>query len=230
MVPGQSSRCIWKWRPRRTRRWLRTGKRMPMASLYSCVSSNLVLHINSMVVDWSIFRCCRILDLSVDSGHSTKPTGHVQFLPRQYISGYDQPKCIRHSTHFPTPILSTKSCSLGECTVVHDLGYQPYLCPASDPSAAMGTKIPQSHAVTLQSTQASTDPFVLFRRRREVSPTLGSRNIAHASPHLPVPVLRRPRCVPMQCQYDGFQVGIVMGRRLHGSVWLHHADADLSSR
>ena len=46
------------------------------------LSPNLVLHTNSSVLDWSILRCCRIVDLSVDSGHSTEPTRHIQFLPR----------------------------------------------------------------------------------------------------------------------------------------------------
>jgi hypothetical protein len=45
-----------------------------------------------MVVDWSILRCCRILDLGVDSGYPREPTGHLQFLPRKYLSGYRGPK------------------------------------------------------------------------------------------------------------------------------------------
>ena len=52
-------------------------------------SVSLVLHTDSIVIDWSILRSCRVLDLSIDSGHSTKPTGHIQFLPCQYLSGYD---------------------------------------------------------------------------------------------------------------------------------------------
>ena len=41
------------------------------------LSSNLIFHTSSMAIDWSILCCCRILDLSVDSGHSTKPTRHL---------------------------------------------------------------------------------------------------------------------------------------------------------
>jgi hypothetical protein len=37
---------------------------------------------DSMVLDWSILRCCRIVDFSVYPGYSTEPTGHLQFLPR----------------------------------------------------------------------------------------------------------------------------------------------------
>jgi hypothetical protein len=37
---------------------------------------------DSSVVDWFILRRCRIVDLSVDSGPSTEPTGHLQLLPR----------------------------------------------------------------------------------------------------------------------------------------------------
>ena len=40
-------------------------------------------------LDWSILRCCRIVDLSVDSGYSTEPTGYLQLLPCEYLSGYD---------------------------------------------------------------------------------------------------------------------------------------------
>jgi len=36
---GPISQCIWKWRRKRTRRWLRTGKRTPTGSLYLCVST-----------------------------------------------------------------------------------------------------------------------------------------------------------------------------------------------
>ena len=53
------------------------------------LSSNLIFHTSSMGIDWSILRCCRIFDLSVNSGHPTKPTGYLQFLPRQYLSGHD---------------------------------------------------------------------------------------------------------------------------------------------
>ncbi|KAH9035162.1 hypothetical protein EDB83DRAFT_2525112 [Lactarius deliciosus] len=36
---------------------------------------------------FSQFLCsCRIVDLSVHSGHSTEPTGHFQFIPHQYLS------------------------------------------------------------------------------------------------------------------------------------------------
>jgi hypothetical protein len=56
------------------------------------LSFNIVLHADSSVIDWSILRCCRNLDLSFNSGYSTKPTGHLQFLPRKYLSGYRGPK------------------------------------------------------------------------------------------------------------------------------------------
>ena len=35
----------------------------------------------SMTIDWSILRCCRNVDLGVDSGYSTEPPGYLQFLP-----------------------------------------------------------------------------------------------------------------------------------------------------
>src|SRR5258708_5682635 len=38
MAPVLSSQCILTWRRKKTRRWLRTGKQMPTASSYLCVS------------------------------------------------------------------------------------------------------------------------------------------------------------------------------------------------
>ena len=50
------------------------------------LSSNLVLLTHSIVIDRFILCCCRIIDLSVDPGYVTKPTGYLQFLPREQIS------------------------------------------------------------------------------------------------------------------------------------------------
>ena len=41
------------------------------------LSSDLVLHANSMVIDWSILRCCRNVDLGVNTGYSTESSGHL---------------------------------------------------------------------------------------------------------------------------------------------------------
>ncbi len=41
-----------------------------------------------MVLDWFILCCRRVIDLGVNSGHSTKLTGHLQLLPRKYLSSY----------------------------------------------------------------------------------------------------------------------------------------------
>ena len=41
------------------------------------------------MIDRSILRCRRIVDLSFDPGYSTEPTGHHQLLPREHLSGYD---------------------------------------------------------------------------------------------------------------------------------------------
>ena len=47
------------------------------------------MYANTQVIDWIILCCCRILDLSVDSGPPAKPAGHIQLLPCQYVSNYD---------------------------------------------------------------------------------------------------------------------------------------------
>ena len=62
-----------------------------------------------------------------------------------------------------------------------------------------------------------------------MSPSVGGRNIANASPHFPIPVLRRPRCLPIERQYYDFQACVVVGRHLHGSIRMRHIDAKLSS-
>ena len=185
-----------------------------------------------MVIDWSILRCGCNLDLRVDSGPSAEFTRHFQLLPCQHLPDYCRPKWVQHLAFppcFPSPILSTKLCHLGERSLVLEPGDKPYMCSACNLPAAMGTKISKGHPVALQFTQASTNSCVLRRRRREASPSMGGRNLAHASSHFPLPVLRRPCRVPMQCEYYDFQVGVVMGWHLHGSVRMHHIDANLSS-
>ena len=173
-----------------------------MESLYSYVSIfKLALYADSLVViDWSILRCCCIVDLHIDPGSSTESPGHLELLPRKYLSGHDQSEWtqqLEFPPFFPTAILSTKPRGLGERTLVLEPRDQPYMCLACDVTAAMGTTISQDHSVTLHSRQTSADPCVLFRRRREVSPAVGGRCLAYSSPHLPLPFLRRPCCLPL---------------------------------
>ena len=53
---------------------------------------NLVLHayVYSSSVDRFILCCCRIIDLGVNSGCSTEPTRHLQFLPLKQLPGYSR--------------------------------------------------------------------------------------------------------------------------------------------
>ena len=53
------------------------------------LSSNRVLYVDSLVIDWSILCCRRDFDISVHPGPSAEPTRHFQLLPSQYISSYD---------------------------------------------------------------------------------------------------------------------------------------------
>ena len=55
--------------------------------LFYCI---LALHAYSSSVDRFILCCCRILDLGVNSGCSTEPTRHLQFLPLKHLPGYSQ--------------------------------------------------------------------------------------------------------------------------------------------
>jgi hypothetical protein len=43
---------------------------------------------NTTFLDRFILCCCRVLDLSVHPGHSIKPAGHLQLLPRKHLSSY----------------------------------------------------------------------------------------------------------------------------------------------
>ena len=112
-----------------------------------------------IVIDRFILCCRCVVDLSVDSRYSTEPTGRVQFLPREHISGSFRPKSI-HPFYFPTPIFSTKLCRLGKRTLVLEFSYQSYLCFTRDPVTTMGTKISQGHSVAICSSQASSNPCV----------------------------------------------------------------------
>ena len=47
--------------------------------------SSPVLHTYSLVVDWFILCCRRIIDLGVDPGPPTESTGHIQLLPCEYV-------------------------------------------------------------------------------------------------------------------------------------------------
>ena len=133
MGPGLFSRCIWKWRKKKTRRWSKTGKQMLTGSSSLCVYSSLVLHSNSSVVDWFILHCCHILDLGVHSGHPTESTGHLQLLPCQYLSDYRWPESPKHfRPFFSTLIYSTNVCRVDEWAVVSEPGDQYYLCSTCD--------------------------------------------------------------------------------------------------
>ena len=164
MDPDLFSHYIWKWRAKKTRRWRRTGKTTLMVSSSLCVVivyPNNFIYANSLVIDWSILRCCCVVDLGFHSGPPAKPAGHFQFLPRQYVSSNDQPKYIEFTPYFPTPVHSTKLCHLGQYALVPELSDQHYLRPTRDFATAVGPTIPQGHPATIQSAQASSHPCVL---------------------------------------------------------------------
>ena len=131
------------------------------------LSFNLVLHTDSLAIDRFILCCCCILTLSVDSGYSTGPTGHLQLLPRQHISDSFRPKSIQYlkfPSCFSSPIFTTKLRCLGERTLVLEFGDQSYMCPTCDLAPTMGTKISQSHPASLRSAQAGTASCIPCRR------------------------------------------------------------------
>ncbi len=146
MVPGLFSQCFWKGWRKMTRRWPKAGKQELTGSSSLCGLYLLITcFAYSSVIDWFILCCCCIVDLSVDSGHSTEPTGHLQLLPCKYLSSCCRPKPIQHSEFPPfslAPIFSTKLCHLRERTLVLELGDQSNVWFTCNVATAMGTKIP----------------------------------------------------------------------------------------
>ncbi len=157
--------------------------------LLACASHNL------RAIDRFIFRSRGNIDLSIDPGYSTEPTGHLQLLPRKNISDccqhFESPTCC------PINVLSTKICCFGQPTLVHELDHQSYLCSTRDFATAVGAEIHQGHSATFQSTQASAGPCVFCRRSRDASPATGSSSIAYPATPFPVPLPCRRSCVPM---------------------------------
>jgi hypothetical protein len=204
MVPGLFSQCIWKWLPRKTRRWSKAGKRTLTEFSSLCVSifrcHFMDCFTDSSSIDWSILCRCSIINLSFDSRHSAEPTRHLQFLPCEYIPDCLRRKSIQHfglSPYFSTYILPTKLRSLGEFTLVLELDDQSYLCSTRYVTAAVGKKVSQGHSAALQFTQASTDTCVLRRRRRRISTSVGGRIVAYAAACFSIPILCWPGCIPM---------------------------------
>ena len=49
------------------------------------LSSDLVLHTDSIVIDRFILCRCCVVAFGVDSRYSTEPTGHLELLPREHL-------------------------------------------------------------------------------------------------------------------------------------------------
>ncbi len=119
---------------------------------------------------------------------------------------------------------------MGQLALVSKLGHQSHMRTFGDITAAMGASVHESHPDTIHSGQTSTDTGVLCGRRRQTSPSLGSRSVAGVVTPLSFPLLRGPCCVPFQYQSYGFQGGNIVGRTLYRGVHMHHIPADVSTR
>ena len=108
--------------------------------------------IQSVTLDWFVFRGRRNFYLVVNSGYSSEPTSHVQLLPRRYSSSaYYGLESIRYfPSFFSTAIHSTDVWYLGQFTLVRELGHQYDMCCSRKFATAVGTEIPQAHAATFQ--------------------------------------------------------------------------------
>ena len=127
-----------------------------------------LIHADSLIIDRFILRCCRVVDLGVDSGHSTEPTGHIQLLPCQYLWGYFRPKSVQYLKFppiFPTHILPTHLCRLGECPLVLEPGHQSYLCSTRN----VATAVPEDISRLLSRVTAHTSEHGSVRSLLEAS-------------------------------------------------------------
>ena len=203
-----------------------------VSSSYYLPHLSVVTNVN--IVDRFIL-CCRCgIARSVNSRLETKSTGYLCILSRQYLSTSRRPEHISlvdpcHSS-YTTPILSTEIRYLGQFTMVPELGHQSYMCTSGDIVTAVGASIPHSHSTTaLESTQASTNPFVLCRWCGEVSSSFGRRDVADIAARFPVPILLRPPCFLVQHKSYHLQCNCLLGRTFWRDIWMHRVAANLQS-
>ena len=77
--------------------------------------------------DCCILRCCRLFAFGIAPGSATEPAGHIQLLPCQHIPASCRPESTQYfhfPPYYPSSILSTDLCCLGERTLVFELGDQ----------------------------------------------------------------------------------------------------------
>jgi hypothetical protein len=196
-------------------------------------TSDTSTHTNPEVQDRFILCRCSNISRRVRAGPQAKFPGHLSILPRKHLSNPRRfewlpghPPYTSQSVH---PIFSTDLCRIGQLALVSQLGHQSHMCTFGDITAAMGTSVHEGHPDTIQSTQTSTDPGVLYRGRRETSPSLGSQRVAGIVTPLSFPVLRGSCCVPFRYQSHGFQGGDIMDWTLYRGVHMHHIHADVST-
>jgi hypothetical protein len=89
----------------------------------------LSLHINWNTIDRSIFCRSRCPPCCYRPGPEAKQSGYLRILPWQHLSGSRRPERDTLIHFFPcrqtTVILSFEICSLGEFSMVLELGHEP---------------------------------------------------------------------------------------------------------
>jgi hypothetical protein len=228
-VLDRYSRCISIGPRNRTRRGQKVGMEMPREFCCSCVFdfTSKTSEYTKENVDRSVRRCrCRIARGDCP-GHSAKPTGHNSLLYRKYLSATErnsdsylaQSRSIIHGAHLV---------GLGQRALVHEPGHESYWRGIGDIATAMGTSVSKVGLPTVQSPQAGTCSCVLCERGREVPHSEGGRTVASATTYLPVPLLRRPRCVFVQCQSLHLQGRHRLDRPMRHPILIPHDLADSS--
>ena len=119
-----------------------------------CVRIHIFFHINRDAVDRSILCRSRCPPCRYHPRPAAEQSGHLRILPWHHLSRSSRPKRNARTHSFPsrqtTPIHFSEIRSLGEFTLVLELGHECQLCSVGDLFASMGTSIsPYGSACTV---------------------------------------------------------------------------------
>jgi len=139
-------------------------------------TSDLSTHVNPKIKDWFILCCRRYIGSGVRAGPQAKFPGHLIILPCQYLPNPSQSEWFPrphafHTSRSVDSFSSAKLCGLGQLALVPQPDHQPPMPTLGDITATIGTSIHGGCPDAIQTTQGSADPGVLFRGRRQPSPS-----------------------------------------------------------
>ncbi len=152
--------------------------------------------------------------------HSTLAIS-IRFLPTRMPHAHPFLPCRQ-----ATPILSSEVCSLGELSLVLELGYEPQLCSVGNIVTSMGASIYPSHAAcAVQPREASANASILCRWGGEDACPVGGGRTADATASLSVPLLRWTGHLPVQYRSRSFHFCGLVDRILLICIRIDHTAA-----